>query len=271
MRLHFAHANGFPPAAYRRLLAALAERYEVSSLPFRPLQPGADPAAVRDWQPFVDDLREWLIARGGRWIGVGHSLGAVATLGVALERPELFDAVVMIDPVLLPPMIEVIWGLAQRVGLAGYLHPLYSSARRRRRAFASMEEMLARYRAAPILARMDDEGLRDYVEALARPRPGGGVELAWSPEWEARIYLVGPLRVWSRLSELRPPLLVLRASESNAYWPGSVGALRRRLPSAQLIEVPDSSHLLPLERPREVATMIMEFLGQRVPAADLPR
>ena len=41
--LHFAHANGIPPATYRSLIAPLAEQFHVVSMEARPLWPGSDP------------------------------------------------------------------------------------------------------------------------------------------------------------------------------------------------------------------------------------
>jgi pimeloyl-ACP methyl ester carboxylesterase len=101
-------------------------------------------------------------------VGVGHSLGAVLTADVALRRPEVFSAVVLIDPVMLSPLRLAIWNLIRRLGQAHRVHPYIPGARKRRRRFDSLEAMLARYRRAPVFSRID-AGLRDFVEAAARP------------------------------------------------------------------------------------------------------
>ncbi len=265
--LHFAHANGFAPGSYAPLIETLTARFHVQAMLLRPLWPdgagGLTPARLRSWQPFVDDLIAFMDERGARgWVGVGHSIGALATVAAALRRPELFRAVVAIEPVILMPPRRWAWRLAQRVGLAGRLHPLVRDTRRRRRVFASRDEMYARYRAAPTLRAIDDHGLRTYVEAAARPRPDGTVELAYAPEWEARVYEVGPLEVLPRLGRLRPPLLVLRGARSDAFDPSALAVIRRRLPSAAVHEVPGAGHLLPLEQPAAVGQLINEFLAE---------
>jgi pimeloyl-ACP methyl ester carboxylesterase len=109
---------------------------------------------------------------------------------------------------------------------------------------------------------MDDAALRCYVESLARPRPAdGGVELVYPPEWEAAIYRHGPLNLWDRMSELRLPLLVISGAESDTFQAPAARKLKRLLPQAEFQVVPESGHLVPLERPGQVGTAILEFLN----------
>jgi pimeloyl-ACP methyl ester carboxylesterase len=213
----------------------------------------------------VDDLLEYLGERGARgWVGVGHSLGAVVSAAAALRRPELFRALVLIDPVFVRPSLQVVYGVFQKLGLAGRVHPLVPAARRRRRSFESAEAMYANYRRATVFSGLDDEALRDYVRAALRPAPGadGAVELAWTPEWEVRIYESGPLRLWGELHRLRPPTLVIRGVESDIFMPAAVRALRRRLPGVVVQEVAGAGHLVPLEKPEEVGKLILDFWEQ---------
>ena len=260
--LHFANANGYPAAAYRRLLRALTAYGHVQAMVPRPLWAGSRPEGTRTWAPLVDDLVQYLDERGARgWIGVGHSLGAVVSAAAALRRPELFRALVLIDPVFLPPVVLAVFGLFQKLGLAGRVHPLARGARRRRRTFDSAQAMFDRYRRVPVFGRLDDEALRDYVAAALRPGPGRRLELAYSPEWEARIYETGPLNLWGALHRLRPPVLVVRGAESDTFHPIAVRALRRRLPNAVVREVTGAGHLVPLEKPDETARLIREFLA----------
>ena len=267
--LHFGHANGYPPAAYTPLFEGLTPHYHVIALRSRPLVPGSDPASLRSWLPLVDDLITFLDAQGaarsggaGGWLGVGHSLGAVTTVLAALRRPELFRAIVAIEPVFFNPLKLAAFDIFRGLGLADRVHPLIAGARRRRRVFASADEMFARYRQAAVFSRMDDRALRAYVDAVAAPRAdGAGVELAFSPEWEAQIYATGPFNLWRQLAKLSVPMLVIRGADSDTFDPGAVRTLRRRLPQATLIDVPATGHLVPMEQPAQVADMILTFLA----------
>ena len=260
--LHFAHANGYPAGAYRPLLETLTGSFHVQAMVSRPQWPGQSPDELRDWCPLEEDLVRYLDERGARgWIGVGHSLGGVLTASAALRRPELFRAVVLIDPVFLPPWVLLVWGAAQKLGLARRLHPLVPGALKRRRVFASRNEMFMRYRKAPVFRRIDDLGLRAYVEALAQPRPDGRVELSYSAEWEAKIYETSTMNLWPRLKNLKPPLLAIRGADSDTFKPPAVAALRQRLPNAVVHDVAEAGHLVPLEKPAEVGGLIREFLA----------
>ena len=154
--LHFAHANGYPPAAYRPLFEQLTPHFRVNAMRFRPLQPGARPEALPGWQALVDELIQFLDGAGARgWLGVGHSLGAVVTAAAALARPELFSALVLIEPVLFTPRRMRVFSVLQRLGLVRRIHPLVAAALRRRAHFSSADEMFARYRNAPVFSGID--------------------------------------------------------------------------------------------------------------------
>jgi pimeloyl-ACP methyl ester carboxylesterase len=260
--LHFAHANGYPPPAYKPLLELLAADYHVRAMITRPLWLDSSPDGLRSWHPLVDDLVRYMDQRDARgWIGVGHSLGAVLTATAALRRPDLFRALVLIDPVFLAPLTQLAWQTAQRLGQAGRLHPLVPGALKRRRVFASRNEMFVRYRKALVFRRIDDNGLNAYVDAMARPLPDGRVALSYSPDWEAKIYETSTINLWSRIGQLKQPLLVIRGSETDTFRPRAVKALLRRLPQAVFREVSGAGHLVPLEKPAQVAGLIRDFLA----------
>ncbi len=259
--LVFAHANGYPPGAYRPLLDLLAERFRVLAPEARPLWPGARPEAVRTWDVFAEDWLDWATREAlPPVIGVGHSIGAITLLQVALRAPERFAALALIDPVLFTPGRHWLWRAVQAAGLGERLHPLVKTTLKRRRRFANVAEMVGRYRRAQIFKRIDDRGLLAYAESLAAPAPDGGITLRFTPEWEARIYLTGAPNLWRRLPELAVPTLIIAGGDSDTFVPGAVDRARRALPRATVTIVPEAGHLVPLEKPREVAKLIEDFV-----------
>jgi pimeloyl-ACP methyl ester carboxylesterase len=102
--VHLAPANGFPPATYRQLARDLAQGYHVVSLLPRPFWPGSRPESAPDWHPLAGDLIRGLDELGlSGIVGLGHSIGGVLTLWAAIERPDLFRAVILVDPVIFAP------------------------------------------------------------------------------------------------------------------------------------------------------------------------
>jgi pimeloyl-ACP methyl ester carboxylesterase len=87
------------------------------------------------------------------------------------------------------------------------------------------------------------------------------VELAYPPDWEARIYTAVPDDVWRELPQLQTPLLVIHGAESDTFFPDAARELQRRLPHAQLRAVPGAGHLVPLEQPEAVAAATLAFLA----------
>jgi pimeloyl-ACP methyl ester carboxylesterase len=238
--------------------------------------PEAQPQALSDWRPLADDLGRFLDqldasrafpgARHAplptRVIGWGHSMGATTTLRLALRQPERFRALVLIDPVFFPPQMIFFWDLIYRLGLGYRIHPLVKGALKRRSSFQSREAMYANYRQKAVFRRMSDAALQHYVDALGCPRPDGGVELCYPATWEARIYITGvraDLELWRALPNLKPPLLILRGAETDTFWERTGRLVQRRLPSARVHAVADSSHLVPLERPQEVIAAAREY------------
>lgn len=262
--LHFAHANGYPPAAYQPLLARLGAHYRAYAMEGRPLWPGASHAVLTDWRPLASDLINFLEDHlSPPVIGMGHSVGANATLRAAIYRPDLFRSLVLIDPVLFAPWASVGWTLIYYAGLARHVHPLAQGARRRRRFFESKQAMFENYRTKRVFRRMDGRALQAYVDALAVPTPDGRVTLRYSPEWEERIYITGlraDLEIWRGLRDLKLPVLIIRGERTDTFLASTAARFQRKVPHARIVTLPDSSHLLPLERPEEVARLTRAFL-----------
>lgn len=263
--LHLAHANGYPPGCYRQLIEQLIRHFRVLAIRQRPLWPGSDPEAIVDWQPFASDLEHFLDERKtGPVIGLGHSLGATTTLRVALRQPQLFTSLILIDPVLFPPPKIFLWRVIAGLGLADRFHPLVAGAMRRRNSFPDKDAMFANYRTKPVFHRLSDEALMDYVNAIACDRDHRGVTLSYPAEWEARIYvtsLLADLDIWRNLSGLTIPALFIYGSESDTFKQTTGAQVKRRLPTAEVIAVPNTSHLLPLEEPIGTYRVIMKYLS----------
>lgn len=259
--LHLAHANGFPPGAYRLLAEALAEWSHVVALPARPLWPGSRPESAPTWHSLADDLIQAFDRLGWRGvIGVGHSMGGVVTLWAAVRRPELFRAVVLVDPVILPPTWLWLVRLAWLLGLQHRL-PLVQEALRRRRTWRSRQDCYELYRRLPFFANWPDESLRAYVWAGTRQREDGLIELVYPPEWEAHLFATVPTDVWRAVPRLRVPALVIRGERSSTFRPESQARMERLLPHARFVVIPGAGHLVPMERPELVAATIREWMA----------
>ncbi|MDQ3005349.1 MAG: alpha/beta hydrolase [Chloroflexota bacterium] len=263
--LHFLHANGYPPGCYQPLLELLQTNYRVFGMLLRPLWENSKPADVNDWRIFSDDLLRFLRDyKPVPVIGVGHSIGATVTLRAALREPDKFRVLVLIEPVLFPTARMLSWNFVRAIGLGNRLHPRIPAAYKRRRTFDNLDLVFRGYRKREVFRYMDDENLRSYIDGITRPTSNGGYELAFSPEWEARIYFTGlrDFDIWRQLPNLKVPTLFLRAAETDTFWEQAAELVKRKQPGARVETLERSTHLLPLERPKEVFEIMQSFLKE---------
>ena len=123
--------------------------------------------------------------------------------------------------------------------------------------------MFANYRKKSIFSRLPDESLKVYINAMVRKRADNQLELVYSPEWEAEIYLAGGLKdnvIWKDLHTLKPELLVIYGEHSETAWKSSRQLIQKKLPGAEIKVIQDYGHLVPLERPDIIGRDILAFL-----------
>jgi len=276
--LHFLHANGYPPDCYKPLFELLRTEYHVFGLLLRPLWDEAKIDDIKDWQPFSDDLRSFLSSQPGfdtsektahstqptPVIGVGHSIGAIVTLRTALRDPSKFRALILIDPVLFVPRFLINWHIVRVLGLGDRLHPLITGAKKRRRTFDDLETVYRRYRDRSIFRYMSDENLWIYIKGITQPTADGGYELIYSPEWEAHIYRTGlrDFDIWRELPKLEVPTLFIRGTETDTFLEDAARLVKQKQPKVRVEALEKSTHILPLERPKEVFEIMQSFLKE---------
>jgi pimeloyl-ACP methyl ester carboxylesterase len=272
----FAHANGYPPEAYRTFLTPFIDDFQVMALSLRPFWPGSDPDCLKDWKDFRDDFLGFLDELesnqslsdhsnigSSQVLAVGHSVGAMTILMAAIERPKLFRALVLIEPVLFPPWQGIIMRALASFNLMRKVHPLIRSTLRRKVNFPSREVMFTNYRGKRIFKGLSDDVLRDYVAGLANDNPDGTVNLKYSPAWEAKIYETGGIAdayVWRNLSKVSCPVMVLRGGDSETLKPRVVQLMIKKLPEGRAYSQPEAGHLLPLELPNRTASLVVDYL-----------
>ena len=269
--LHFLHANGYPFHCYTPLLDLLQANYHVFGMQLRPLWEDAKPEETDDWYTFSHDLLRFLSDYGpsdpaqgkpAPVIGIGHSVGAIVTLRAALREPGKFRALILLDPVLFVPRRLVEWKLQRAKDPKS--SSLIEGALRRRRTFDDLESVFLGYREREVFRYMTDDNLRIYIAGITKPSADGGYELLYSPEWEARIYFTSmqDFDIWNKLEKLNMPTLVLRGAETDTFLEDAAALVKQKQPRAQVETLEKTTHLLPLERPKEVFDIMQKFLKE---------
>ncbi|RMG78648.1 MAG: alpha/beta hydrolase [Bacteroidetes bacterium] len=255
--LVFAHANGFPPGAYRRFLEPFTRLGRVIAIRHRPLWQ-EKPDAHSTWHQVRDDLIAFLDTQNLRQvIGMGHSMGGVATMLAAARRPDLFSRLVLIEPVFIPSDWQFIFRLLPNA-LKQRFNPMIKGALRRQDFWKDQAEVFKSWRRARAFARVSDEVLWDYVRA-GTTSTDGGFRLAYSKYWEANYYGRIP-RVWPDLRQVRLPTLGIRGQFSDTIFPKAWKKWAQCQPHAVLHTFEGAGHLIPMEAPDALAAFIIGHL-----------
>jgi len=242
--------------------------YHVFGMLLRPLWAEAKPEEIDDWHFFSEDLHVFLSAYSfeGKTlsepvIGVGHSIGAIVTLRAALRYPGKFRALVLLDPVLHVPEQLVEWRDQREKDPMS--HPLIQRAQTRRRTFSDLETVFKGYRKRDVFRYLSDENLRIHIEGITR-KTETGYELIYSPEWETRIYFTSmqDFDIWNSLHNLRIPTLYIRGDETDTFLEDAAKLVKQKQSDARIEVVEKSTHIFPLERPKEVFEIMQSFFKE---------
>jgi pimeloyl-ACP methyl ester carboxylesterase len=227
--------------------------------------PGSDPQEVSSWRPLSGDFVEALRTRfDGPVVVVGHSLGGVLSLMAAADYPELFRALVLLDPVVFSGVRSVAWGLAKRFGRTHRM-PLLAGALRRREFWPDRETARRSWQGKPAFSGWTSGAFDAYIEAgLEEDGGAGGVRLRYPKAWEARIFELAPHNVWRDIGRLEIPVLLMRGEDSDTLTPEAATRFVRQAPDVEYRVVPGVGHMLPMQEPARVAGMIGDWLEKRL-------
>lgn len=264
-RLLFCHATGFCASAYRAVLAALADGFELIALDLRGHGRSAlpaDPATLNDWSPFVADIAgvlDQLTAKQSGPVAVaGHSLGASCVLMAVQGRRDV-AAIALIEPVVVSRIVAAaamtpFWPLlARRI-------PLVRGARARRAAWPDRNAAVAGYARKQLFAAWAEGCLEDYLEDGLVAGPDG-VRLACAPQWEAAVFAAQANRLWPAVAGATAPISVFVADHPGSTVSRSARKRFRRL-GADISVLGGVSHLAPFEQPQAVARALAEALSR---------
>jgi len=259
---HFSHATGLCAAAYRPLAERLRSQLQIIGMDDRghgKTTVPANPAYLKDWDVFVDDLARFFEHLNEPVIAIGHSRGATASLMLAVKRPELIRALVLIDPTILPFSWMWWWYLAKKTGLAKRA-PIVATASKRRYIWPDRQTMLDSYRSKAVFRSWQKGFLEAYVESGTEETQDGKIKLCCSPAWESRCFAVCPHDIWRYIPRLKLPTLVLYGATSDTFLTPAARRFKSRAPWANMVPLAGTGHFVPMDRPDDTAEIIVNFL-----------
>jgi pimeloyl-ACP methyl ester carboxylesterase len=253
------HANGFCAGMWDVVAQGLRRHFRVIAMDARGHGDSDKPRGNEHyrWENFGLDaaaVADVLVSRHGPvTLGLGHSFGGTALTLAAIQRPDLFERLVLLDPIVMPSaVIEAPEMRAERT------NSLVEAARRRRHVFESREAAHDGWKGRAIFTDWDPRALELYVTEGLADRSDGSVELKCPGEVEAAIFEGGAeMDVMGRLDRLEAPTLIAWASGGN-FPRLHFEELAARMQRGEVITA-ELGHLIPMEQPEWVVRQVLRF------------
>ncbi len=254
--LLFAHATGFHARVWDAVIEHFPDRRVLSLDLHGHGRSSGEP--ITHWRVIIDEVLELLdqLDLQGA-VGIGHSMGAHVLTQVASENHTAFAQLVLFDPVILDPVFY------QAREAVGEPHP----TARRKRDFASAEEMIARFESRDPYNTFERQVFEDYCRFGLLPAANGeGMELACAPEMEASVYSASRSNagIHESARKVDIPVTVVRAKaleqmdfKSSPTWP----KLAEIMPQGTDLYRPDMTHFHPFQDPPDAARIIAEAIA----------
>ena len=253
------HANGFCAGMWGMVAQGLRRHFRVIAMDARGHGDSDKPRGNGHyrWEKFGLDaaaVADVLVSRHGPvTLGLGHSFGGTALILAAIQRPDLFERLVLLDPIVMPSAaIEAPELRTERTG------NLVEAARRRRHVFESREEAYDCWKGRAIFTDWDPCALELYVNEGLADRSDGSVELKCPGEVEAAIFEGGgDVDVMGQFDRLEAPTLIAWASGGN-FPRIHFEELADRMQRGEVITA-EVGHLIPMEQPEWVVRQVLRF------------
>ena len=231
--LIFLHYFGGSSRAWTKVVAELAADYHCVAPDLRGFGASDAPAenyAVNDYADDAADLIRALEIKN--YVLIGHSMGGKIALALAARNPKGLQSLILLAPS--PPTPEPVLEETRAELLASHGN---------RRVAAEMVSIA-------VNAELSDEVFERTVNDNLRTS-----EAAW------KSWLIGGSRedVSSEVERINVPVFVVAGEKDEAMTPKLLEReVVRRIEGAHLVVVPEVKHLLPLEVPSIVASLIRE-------------
>ena len=253
--INFVHANGFPAGSYKTFFSYLEQDFDIVAKP----QYGHDNQFKwhKNWQHIVNELIHFIEKQNQPVISIGHSFGGIITFIAACQRPELFKAILLLDP----PVVtgHKAW-LVKMVKPTPYMDKITPAGKAiiRRRTWPLGSDIASQFAKRKLFRNFDSRCLKDYVASAIKEK-NQQLELHFLPEVEADIFRNLPTNLSRYKNKLKVPATFIYG-EKSPVCPKSRAQDFCRLNNMKLKMMLNADHMFPLEQPESSAEFIKETI-----------
>ncbi|HQL00006.1 MAG TPA: alpha/beta hydrolase [Smithellaceae bacterium] len=250
----FVHATGFLPWLWHPIIAQFVPGHSVWA-PYICNYRSCNPyEGGLSWDVVAQDLAAFCRAQQiDHPVVIGHSMGAtVISIATALYglTPE---KMILIEPIFLPDEFY-------RMKPSVKDHPLASRSIKRVNYWKSEDEAMAYLKSRSFFSDWNDEILSLYKQFGMEKLDAGDMQLTCTPQSEAAMFMGGwSIDPWPLLPKISCPALVIEGLKSPNVGLVDIRRAVSALPRGIYESVADAGHLIPMEKPAEIASIIGEF------------
>jgi pimeloyl-ACP methyl ester carboxylesterase len=252
--LMFLHATGFLPWTWHPIARKLTSSFH-SLAPYFCDHRDADPeTGGMRWMTLARDLASLCNHLGiENGFYVGHSMGAtILTMAAALFELKA-KAIILIEPIYLPRDFY-------HKAITVEEHPLASKSLKRRNDWRDAAEARQYLESRDLFKRWDDEALDLYIQYGLSKQETGRLQLSCSPQREASLFMGGVHDdPWPLLPNIECPVLVVEGEMSGNRQMIDLKKAASLMPQGSYRLVENSGHLVPMENPDAITTIIRDF------------
>lgn len=240
----FIHGLGWDHTLWDNAAQSLAAHYRTVTADTRGHGRSDKPDGAYSIDQFSHDWRGLLSALGIEPVSVvGFSLGGMIAMKLALDHPELVEALVLVSTL-----------CRADSGLRDKLEARIETARREDPVAS------ARLGARQIFSASFMQRQPEYIESFV----GWRGAMRQEPLFAAARAAYG-FDVCARLGEIRVPSLVMYAEEDVITPPTDGERIVASLPAPEVVRFSDTGHMIPVEKPVEFETALSDFLARCYP------
>jgi pimeloyl-ACP methyl ester carboxylesterase len=253
----FAHATGFLPWLWHPIIEGLTP-HRRSWAPYICNYRNCDPEkGGLSWDVIARDLISFCSSKNiDRHFAVGHSMGAtVLTIASALFGLQPCG-MILIEPIFLPEEFY-----AMDIKLKD--HPLAAQSIKRKNKWSDEHSALEYLKSKSLFAGWDERMLKFYIQYGMQKQAEGELTLRCDPRSEAALFMGGKsTNPWPLLKELTCPVLIVEGEKSTNKEFIDLKKATSRLQKGRYASVRGAGHLIPMEKPKEIAKIIQDFLQE---------
>ena len=264
IRLILSHGNGFAIDAYYPFWRLLLSDFDV--IVYDQRNHGWNPTHDRSGHTvarMAEDMETIISAVTVNFgerptVVVFHSLSTLVSLVHHIKYGPRWDALLLFDPPLTPPPGHRLHELARDFEIA-----MRNWALQRAKRFTSPDELASYFKRTRRAGRWLVGAAELMAHAITRPAADGTCELICPPEFESQIFAESSGTITWSPDELSAKHLFVVSSDytaPDADPPGKVCEALALEFGISVVPVPDTGHLLQIERPESAVHVVREYL-----------